>query len=426
VRQSPGAGPGAWHVVAVAVLVSRLLVATTAAVAAAVAPHAKGHEAPLGKLVPGISHPFGHGWLSGGLDAVFAPLVRWDALWYLQISHHGYSPPGLVPNNPGERAAFFPLYPLLVHLLGGWAGNGATLVLATLLSLVAFTVALLIVHRLATLELGPRAAGAAVLIIAFWPAGAFFSAPYTESLFLALSAGTFLAARGERWWLAGVLGAAASATRNTGVLLVIPLLTIYLYGPRSEPAPLAAVRAGWRRLSPCFPLRRDVLWLALVPLGLLAYSVYLQATVGNWQAWRTAQAAFGRPHVTSPITTLHLAATGVYHAVQHGLGGLTDPNLLDALVLAIVVVAIIGMARRLPLAYTVWVTVAVAPALLTPFSGEALRSLPRFVGVLFPVAIWLGDALTRNRRDLLVPWLLVSGAMLTATTVAFTIWLPFV
>ncbi|HEX7611029.1 MAG TPA: mannosyltransferase family protein [Solirubrobacteraceae bacterium] len=410
----------------IAVLASRLLVAATAAVAAAADPAAKGHEAPRGKLVPGISHPFGHGWLSGTLDAVFAPLVRWDALWYLEISHHGYSPPGLVPGNPGERAAFFPLYPLLVHLLGGWAGNGATLVVATLLSLIAFTVALLIVHRLATLEFGPRAARAAILIIAFWPAGAFFSAPYTESLFLALSAGAFLAARSDRWWLAGVLGAGASATRNTGVLLMVPLLTMYLWGPRSAQAPLAAARARWHRWSPRFPVRRDVLWLALVPLGLVAYSLYLQAEVGDWQTWRTAQTDFGRPHITSPITTLHLASTGVYHALREGLGGITDPNLLDALVLVILVIAILGMARRIPLPYTTWVIVAAVPALLTPFSGEALRSLPRFVAVLFPVAIWLGDALTRNRRDLLVPWLVVSGAMLVATTVAFTIWLPFV
>lgn len=410
----------------VAVLASRLLVAISAAVAAAALPVTKSYRAPRGKLVPGISHPFGHGWLSGALDAVFTPLVRWDGLWYLEISHHGYTPSGLVPNNPGARPAFFPLYPLLVHALGGWAGNGATLVVATLLSLGAFTVGLLIVHRLATLELGPRAAKAAVLVIAFWPAGAFFSAPYTESLFLAVSAGAFLAARGDRWWLAGLLGAAASATRNTGVLLVIPLLVMYLYGPRSTPAPHAQPATGWRRWSPRFPVRRDILWLALVPLGLVAYSLYLQAEVGNWQAWRTVQTEFGRPHITTPITTIHLALTGVYHALRGGWEGIVyDPNILDALALVILIIAIVGMARRLPLPYTVWTVVAVTPPLVTPFLGEALRSLPRFMAVLFPIAMWLGYELTRHRR-LLVPWLVVSGAMLVATTVAFTLWYPFV
>jgi hypothetical protein len=222
------------------------------------------------------------------------------------------------------------------------------------------------------------------------------------------------------------LGAASAATRNTGVLLVLPLLVMYLYGPRSAQAPPPAARAGRPRWHPPFPLRRDILWLGLLPLGLVAYSLYLQAKVGSWQAWRTAQTDFGRPHITSPITTLHLAATGVYHALSEGLNGISDPNLLDAFVLVILAIAIVGMARRLPFPYTVWVLVSVLPPLFTPFSGEALRSLPRFVAVLFPVAIWLGDTLTRDHRRLLAPALVVSGAMLIATTVAFTVWLPFV
>jgi hypothetical protein len=89
-------------------------------------------------------------------------------------------------------------------------------------------------------------------------------------------------------------------------------------------------------------------------------------------------------------------------------------------------VAIVGMARRLPVPYTAWAIVALTPALLTPFSGEALRSLPRFAAVTFPVAMWLGDVLTRDRRRLLAVWLALSGAILIGTTIAFTIWLPFV
>ena len=67
------------------------------------------------------------------------------------------------------------------------------------------------------------------------------------------------------------------------------------------------------------------------------------------------------------------------------------------------VIALIGMAKRLPLPYTVWALISIIPALVTPFSGEALRSLPRFVAVLFLVAMWLGDALTREGRRLLAP-----------------------
>ncbi|MGP0051206.1 MAG: hypothetical protein ACLPZR_20495 [Solirubrobacteraceae bacterium] len=167
-------------------------------------------------------------------------------------------------------------------------------------------------------ELGARAARGAVLVIAFWPAAYFFSAPYSESLFLAISAGTFLAARQARWLLAGLLGAAAAATRNTGILLVLPLLAMYLYGPRSARV-LAAAPVMTGRWRPRFRLQRDALWLGLVPLGLIAYCVYLQFELGNWQAWRSAQTRFGRPGIASPITTVHLALSGAYDALQHGL-----------------------------------------------------------------------------------------------------------
>jgi hypothetical protein len=408
--------------VVVAVLASRLLVAVTAAVTAATFSRVSS-SAPSGRIAPGISHPFGGGWLAGWLDAIFTPLVRWDALWYEKISLGGYVPTGL-PGNSGTTTAFFPLYPLLVHALGGWAGNGATLVVATLLSLATFAIGLAIVHRLATLELGPQVGRAAVFLIAFWPAGPFFSAPYTESLFLALSAGTFLAARRDRWWLAGLLAGLASATRNTGVLLIVPLAIIYFYGPRPRLAERARPSGRRGRWAPRFSARPDVLWLALIPTGLVAFSVYLQVKLGNWQAWRTSQESFGRPHITSPITTLRLALTDAWNAVHFGLGNLGAPSLLDLGALGVLIASLVGIARRLPFAYLAWVVVAVAPAFFTPYEREALRSLPRFLSVLFPIAMWLGYELVRRR--LLMPAVVLSAALLVGTTAAFTLWYPFV
>jgi hypothetical protein len=401
-------------------VVSRLLVLATAMISATALSVTRSSQAPRGKVVPGVTHPF-DGWGAGVLDAIFSPLVRWDAPWYLAISHSGYGPSGLVAGNAGERPAFFPLYPLLVHLLGGFAGDGATLVVATALSLATFTVGLVVVGRLAVLELGPAAARGAVLIIAFWPAGPFFSAPYTESLFLALSAGAFLAGRTDRWWLAALLAGCASATRNTGLLLVVPLAIMYFYGPR----PRLPERTPARRLEPRYRPRPDLAWLVLIPAGLIAYCVYLQAETGNWQAWRDAQESFGRPGFASPVTTLHLALTGAYHSVADGLSALGGPNLLDLGALVVVCAGVVGMARRLPVAYTAWTVVAIAPALVTPFDGEALRSLPRFLSVSFPLTIWLGYELTRRRR-LLAPAIAFSAALLVFTTAAFTSWLPYV
>ena len=175
-------------------------------------------------------------------DLLAAPAARWDASWYLVIAHYGYRP-DLGPFT-ASRSAFFPLYPLGLR---GLSDLGLPPVLAgVLISLVAFALALYGIHRLVTLDLHlahPSTARLAVLLTAFAPMAFFFSAVYTESLYLALSVGVFWFARHGRWMWVGLLGALAAATRSTGVLLVLPALLLYLHGPREDrPPELPGVR----------------------------------------------------------------------------------------------------------------------------------------------------------------------------------------
>lgn len=109
-------------------------------------------------------------------DALVAPAARWDAVWYLTIAEHGYG-------RDAARPAFFPLYPLLAR--GAGAALGSALLGGILVSLLAFGVALYLLRRLTALELGPEAARVAVWLTAAFPGALFFSAVYSEALFLA-------------------------------------------------------------------------------------------------------------------------------------------------------------------------------------------------------------------------------------------------
>src|ERR687894_961676 len=86
-------------------------------------------------------------------DPLLAPLARWDSVWYLRVAESGYG-------DSAPRAAFFPLYPLLVRAvatpLGG--SNAALPAAAVLVSLPAVAGALFLLHRLTELELGRRLA----------------------------------------------------------------------------------------------------------------------------------------------------------------------------------------------------------------------------------------------------------------------------
>src|SRR4051812_11545739 len=201
-------------------------------------------------------------------NLLIAPAARFDAAWYLAIAHHGYE--------VGGRAAFFPLFPGLVRVGGEMLGS--PLIVGILISSACGLGGLYLLHRLVALDFGIERARTVVWLAAWFPGALVISAVYSESLFLLVSVGAIYAARLGRWPLAGMLGAAAAATRSGGVIVIVPLLIIYLYGPRLDRSARDLVSGLWPRHRP----RADILWLLLaVPAGLVAYVLYLGLSTGD-------------------------------------------------------------------------------------------------------------------------------------------------
>ena len=174
--------------------------------------------------------------------------------------------------HPGPVSAFFPLYPLAIA--GVNVVLGSPLVAGIAISLASFAVALYLLHRLVTIELGGEHARTSVMVMAFFPTALFFSMVYPEALLLALTIGAVYSARTGHWARAGILGALASATHNSGVLVAIPIALLYLYGPRADRDPPSPDSIAWWR--PRHLPRLSFLWLLLVPLGLVAFLAYMQ------------------------------------------------------------------------------------------------------------------------------------------------------
>lgn len=264
------------------------------------------------------------------------------------------------------------------------------------MSLAAFAGALYLLHRLVELELGREIALSTLLLISFFPASLFFGIPYTESLFLLLSVGSFYAARLGRWAVAALLAAVASATHYPGVLLVVPLALLYLYGPRQDCAP-DRERAG---LRPRYRLRASAGWLALVPLGLAGYAIYLELTFGDALAFARVRPLYG--HASgAPLLAIWegtRAAIGDIGQLADGLSGRpigTDEgdwwvDSLNFAFMAFAIVATIGSLRRLPPAYGAYALVALGVPLSSPNDVHPLASIGRYTVVVFPLFIWLG------------------------------------
>ena len=402
---------------------------------------------------PGVTRGFG--WL-GNLLA--APVAHWDSDWYLVVAKWGYRP-DLSPFT-STRDAFMPLYPLGIRTLG--MAGVPLIVGGVVISLAAFALALYGVHRLTTLELGSLMGGnaeaehaantprLAVLLLAFAPMALFFSTVYSESLFLAFTVGLFWSARHGRWALAGVLGALAGATRSTGLMLIVPLLVLYLYGPRADRAPdllprRAAVPGGRARrwagaiagaLRPRYRVRASILWLGLVPCGVLLYAVWLALNGGELLAPLHAEHAWGR-HFVGPYLGVWDGAKAAFDGLRqllsfqshhvyfrYAVGSPTiaaGHNLMAFAFVLAAVPMIVGVFRRLPFAYGAFVLAALAPPLSYPVLAQPLMSLPRYMVVLFPLYMWLAAWLARRPR-LVVPVLVLSGVAMGFFEAQFATW----
>ena len=415
---------------------------------------------------PGITRGFG--WLG---DLLAAPAARWDSAWYLVIAHFGYHPE--LGSYTSARDAFFPLYPLGLRLL---SDLGPQAVLAgVLFSLAAFAAALYCLHRLTTLELARSGrpgsgaiAGLAVLVTALAPMAFYFSAVYSESLYLALSVGLFWCARQGRWAWVGVLGALAAATRSTGIVLALPALMLYLYGPREDRPPEVEVEIGaepelepepelerrsrtpgedrahalrtfvrrFGMVKPRYRLRLNALWLALIPAGLALYMAYLGLHGGDPLAPSHAQDAWGR-HFAGPYLGVwdgvkaafegarQLLSAQRAHVYFPSAGGSPFVNaghnlMLLAFLLAAVPLFVIAL-RVLPLAYGVYAIAALALPLSYPVASQPLMSLPRFLVVLFPLSMALAAWLAAHPRARM-PVLVISALLMAFFVAQFATW----
>lgn len=289
-------------------------------------------------------------------------LVRWDGFIYARIAEHGYD---------HTTTVFFPVYPLLVKGFTLFTGNVYSA--GVLLSNLVFLAALGFMYALALHEFGEAAARRAILYLSVAPGSVFFSAMYTESVFVALVAATLYYARAKKWLWAGLAGAVAAATRNTGICLA---LAIVVEGAQQvEALTVSGIRAylcrqGQRILA----ARQSLQAAALVGGGLALYAGYLAHTVGDPLAFVHMEARWGK----------HLSLSNLMHLLPPGSLGIAD--LISAGTALLFLLLLIAVARTMRPSYTVFAVVT----FLLPLDTGGTSGMTRYALMLAPCYLVLG------------------------------------
>jgi hypothetical protein len=307
--------------------------------------------------------------------------ARWDAQWYAGIAADGYE--WRRSFDLQQNLAFFPAYPLLMRAAGAATGAFRTGVppdrrmarltwCGLVISLAAFLWAAWYFASIARTMLGETRGLAALLLLSAYPFALFYSAAYTESLYLLGALGAWFHFRRGETAPAVAWGLLTGLTRPNGCFLSIPLGLLAL-GVRDLPAGSAGEDvAGLRR-----PLPWRLAVAATPGVGMLLFTLYAYHLTGIWFAWSKTHAAWGRVMGSgSPLSGLAVGGSA-------GLLGLltTHPyDVLNGLALAYVLWSVRAIWRLSP-AWAVFVLVSVA----VPFSAGGLLSMGRITSTLFPV-----------------------------------------
>lgn len=353
---------------------------------------------------------------------LISPWYQWDTVHYMTIAEMGYEGREI-------ETVWPPVYPLLIRAaaLIFHPPLLAALIVSNLAALITFYLLYVAVSR----RWGEHIAIRTSIAMATFPTGFFLLAGYSESLFLALSLGSLLAAGAfspppadtgqsdeatavrngplpqakPHWGLAGLLAALATLTRLQGVFLALPLLwqgcTIWRRGPN---------HADRRETIP------PLLGASLAPLAFCAYAAAVHFGLGYDWPWATLSKnwiQFTAPPWMGLITSWR-ALTG--SLVAHGFNPIALGFDLALAVFAIVL--LIWGARDLPVALSLFGWSLLLSSVMKVQQPGVFVSVSRYVLSIFPMFIVLAHKL--RSRELFAAWTLTSVACESLLASAFT------
>ena len=324
--------------------------------------------------------------------------TRWDAGWYRDIVENGYT---TTSNSVQSQlnVAFFPAFPYLLKLICP-IFNNHTFYVGFVFNHVCFLLALIILYDLVRKKFSVELAQKTTISLAFFPFSLFFSAFYTESLFLLATITAFYLAERQRWYFAGLMAALAGATRVVGIFTGIALFFLYL----------DAIKYNWRNI------RLNIIGVCLCILGPLSYMCFLFIKFGDPLIFLRAQSAPGWVHSLGVNHFLGWLNNVSFSNFEKGYIPIAE-TLHIISVIGMGILLILGMLgikneNRIPYPYLIF------GGGVFLFSLTAWTGFGRFSSVIFPAFIVLAMLFSSERKFFY--FTTCCSMLLTLETVVFT------
>jgi dolichyl-phosphate-mannose-protein mannosyltransferase len=344
---------------------------------------------PLQNVVPGQ-------WQASPDNLLLDGWSRWDSGWYTDIAVHGYSSAAKTDEElkGQENIVFFPGYPLLLR--AGMLLFGDVFLGGIILSNLCFLVALVFLFHLVQEDFGTDIAERTVILLSVFPFAFYFSAVYSESLFLMAAVGAFYFGKRGIWSAAAVMSLVAAATRPHGI--VVPFSLLILYFER--------IHFRWSSV------RANILWLPVGFAGFAGYFVFLWARFGytpldyitidlrGWQQERF----FSNLAVAMSHIRIDQLLSGDYPAL----------NCLHALVGVLSLVLALFIIKRINVAYGIWTLVSVLIGMTN------MDAVGRYLAVIFP--LFIAMALLLKKESAFWAVIYISTLLLALFAILFSHW----
>lgn len=329
--------------------------------------------------------------------------TQWDGQWYQNIALHGYP---VINHLPSGNWAFFPLYPFLMSIGGTFLFdttkmplNTAVTITGFIISNALFFVCALVFYKLSKLLINnKKTVLLSVVFFCFWGSSFFYSAVYSESLFMALALLAFYFLEKEQTKKSTLFGFFAGFARSTGFIVSIPFIYNGLQTRK---------------------YRRAIFQSLAIFLPYILFNIYGYFASGIFPIREVAQKSYWSPTINQPVNS-----TSVLENIS--------PIVFFTFVATVVSIPLIyylfkekismrdflfGLNKRADLKYWALTLVSIVMLVFVVLYAQA-SSIQRYATIILPM-YWVAAILSNKNPKIGITLLFLWTAILIAGTVIF-------